>query len=51
MLQMLTRISLKQARRPAPPPETVRAALISPASLDDLEASFFSMAAGNHAGA
>lgn len=42
MIQMLTRISLKNVRRAAPPPETVRAALRSPGSFDDVEADFFS---------
>lgn len=40
MVQLLTRISLKKAARPAPPPETVRAAL-SLASLEQIEADFF----------
>lgn len=41
MLQMLTRIPLKKVRRPAPPPETVRADQRCFAGLDALEASFF----------
>lgn len=41
MLQMLTRIPLKNVRRPAPPPETVRADQRSFAGLDVLEAAFF----------
>lgn len=41
MLQMLTRIPLKKVRRPAPPPETVRAELRSFVGVDAVERAFF----------